>query len=232
MANNTKEKNVRKDFRKCFLKKGPSEKTQWSYWMQAIEPTSEAINKAFPRYHPQWVAQSQRLTISPANFQHWRKHVLRLNIEQCAAYLRVSRYAIWKWETGLRPVPFMAFELLRVVYETAQFRLSHPAWDGWFMTQEGGLVSPDIGSLIVKPEDINSLQTSKREIAYLRAECARFKCDLEKAQVENAQLRSQFKNGEIAQELEAMQERISGLLASIHVADVIPFPLTKKEVSA
>lgn len=49
---------LRTDSRLCT---GPSQKTRWAYYVQAIEPKSDAINRAFPDYHPQWVVQSQRL---------------------------------------------------------------------------------------------------------------------------------------------------------------------------
>ena len=81
------------------LHQQPSEKTRWAYFMQAIEPKSEAINKAFPGYHPQWVQLSQQLTIAPENFINLRRAV-GLSRKQCAAYLRTSLTTVARWERG------------------------------------------------------------------------------------------------------------------------------------
>lgn len=207
---------------------GPSVQTRWAYWMQAIEPTSEAINKAFPKYHPQWVIQSQRMTIAPENFRYLRKFMLCLSVDQCAAYLRVSRYNIGKWEAGVRPIPFMAFELLRLVYESAQFRLSHPEWGGWFISRDGALVSPDIGGLCVMPDEINRIPAMLSENGRLQVEGARLRAELQVAHEENERLRELFVSQGAIEEITAMQERLTDLLARINTAKVYPFNQERK----
>lgn len=64
----------------------PSEKSQWAYWMQAIEPCDPAIDEAFPGYHPLWVQRSQRLSASGNQFKYFRQHLLCITQKQCAAY--------------------------------------------------------------------------------------------------------------------------------------------------
>lgn len=226
--------NTRNREGKDFRGTGPSKETRWAYWMQAIEPTDEAINRAFPNYHPLWVQHSRRLTVASENFKHLRKYCINITQAQAAAYLRVSVRDVGEWENGKQPVPFMAFELLRMVYESAASRLSHKKWDGWYIDSDGFMVSPDVGKLFIEPSDFMYYMTQRGHIKYLEKQLADFKEEIAAKDAENAELRQQFQHGELAQELEAMQEKISGLLASIHTAEVIPFPMqsTQQEKSA
>jgi len=196
---------------------GPSDKTRWAYWMQAIEPTDPAIEEAFPGYHPLWVQQSQKLTVGPTNLKHLRRHCLNVTQAQAAAYLRVKLREYQAWERGDKPAPFVAFELLRLVYTSSAYRLSHARWDGWHFGQDGRLVSPDVGRQEVGPEDFTALVFLRGELEAHRREVARLK-------TENARLRQAFRENAITSELEAMQARLGDLLASIQTAQVIPFP--------
>lgn len=215
-------------------KAGPSEKTSWAYWMQAIEPTDPAINATFPGYHPMWVQHSQRLVVGAENFKSIRRHFLNITQTQAAAYLRVSLYELQAWEQGKKPVPFMAFELLRLVWQSTLSRMSHKAWDGWFIDKDGFLISPDAGRLKITPAELsympmllNLRDTMQREIEQLRK-------NLNAQEAENTRLRTLFQTQGITQELETMQDRLAALLASIQTAQVIPFPTktTKKEATA
>lgn len=204
----------------------PSEKTRWAYFMQAIEPKDEALNLAFPGYHPQWIAQSQTITIAGENF-HWMRRSMGLTVEQCAAYLRVASSTVRRWESGGDPVTFAAFELLRVISTTAIFKLSHQRWDGWFINQhDGELISPDYG-ITATPEDINSLQLVQSKLARLESENHRLKAETAKMQAENTRLRKMFVNQGVVDELAVMQERIGSLMIRINTAEVLPF--TKPE---
>ena len=205
------------------LHRQPSNKTQWAYWMQAIEPTSEAINKAFPDYHPQWVQLSQRCTISPESFISMRE-MLHMNREQCAAYLRVDRTCISKWEIGKTAVPFAAFELLRIIHESVHFKLSHPEWDGWFIGAHGELNSPDIGGKGFTPEQLIWSTMTRSEAALLRNDVKRLQAELDESNAENTKLRQLFVVQGVVEELAAMQDAINNLMARIATAKVIPFP--------
>jgi transcriptional regulator with XRE-family HTH domain len=212
----------------------PSEKTRWAYFMQAIEPKDEALNLAFPGYHPQWIAQSQAITIAGENF-HWMRISMGLTVEQCAAYLRVAASTVRRWESGNDPVTFAAFELLRVISTTVIFKLSHQRWDGWFINQhDGAMVSPDYG-ITATPEDINSLQHVQSKLARLESENHRLKAETAKMQTENTRLREMFVNQGVVDELATMQERIGALMTRINTAEVLPFTKperTPKEAAA
>lgn len=225
---------ARNQERKDFRGTSPSEKTRWAYWMQAIEPTGEEINSAFPSYHPMWVQHSRRLTVARESFKHLRKYCLNITQVQTAAYLRVRVRDVREWESGKQPVPFMAFELLRLVYESTANRLSHQKWDGWFIDSDGFMVSPDVGKLFIGPRDFIAYTMQIGHISALKNELAKIKKQVTEKLEENTELRRQFQHGELAQELEAMQEKISGLMASIHMAEVISFPMqsTQKKASA
>lgn len=212
---------------------GPGNKTRWAYWMQAIEPTDAEINRVFPNYHPLWVQHSRCLTVAGENFKHLRKHCINITQAQAATYLRVSVHDVRGWENGQQPVPFMAFELLRMVYESVASRLSHQKWDGWYIDSDGFMVSPDVGKLLIEPSDFIFYLRQREQIKTLEKQLAELKEQVAEKAAENTELRQQFQHGELAQELEAMQEKISNLLASIHTAEVIPFPTqsTQQEAS-
>lgn len=201
----------------------PSQKTCWAYFMQAIEPKSEAINAAFPDYHPQWVQMSQSLTVAPANFVSLRT-ALGMSRAQCAAYLRVDCRTIRRWENGEIVIPFAAFELLRMISESVQFRMSHPAWDGWFMAKDGTLNSPDVGGSGFTPELLNINFITHNQNATLRDDVARLQAELDDAQTENTRLRQMFVAQGVVDELAVMKDTINDLMARIATAKVIPFP--------
>lgn len=219
MKNTTKQKQGRNS---------PSEKTRWAYWMQAIEPKSEAINKAFPEYHPQWVRMSQMMNITPERFTFLRS-ALGMTKQQCAAYLRVGLRTIQLWESGSHVVPFSVFELMRVVFESAQFKLSHPEWDGWFIEKDGHLVSPDVACSYSTGE-LNYFSFNKSEAAILRNEVIRLQSELDASTGENIRLRQMFVSGGMVDELATMQEQVNNLMALIATAKVIPFPKTTEQL--
>lgn len=207
---------------------GPSENTHWAYMMQAIEPKSQAINKMFPNYHPQWVQVSQKMTIGAANFTLLRM-ALGLSMEQCAAYLRVSTKSVYNWGNGFAHVPFAEFELLRLVLESVPFKLSHPEWDGWFMSKDGHLVSPYGGRRGYTPADLNMLTITMAESSRVSSEVKRLQGELDSAIAENTRLRQMFLSQGVVDELAAMQDKLSALMNSIGTAHVIPFPLATSE---
>lgn len=209
---------------------GLSDKTRWSYWMQAIEPTDPAIEDAFPGYHPLWVQLSQQFTVGPASLKHLRRHCLTITQAQAAAYLRVKLRDYQTWERGHKPVPFMAFELLRIVFESTAYRLSQARWDGWFFGKDGRLVSPDVGSLEVGPEDFIALVFLRGELDAHRQQSAHLREEITALEAENARIRQMYRDQGVTRELEAMQDRLDGLLASIRTAQVIPFTPTPRKL--
>lgn len=224
MKNITSKESCKKNMRSQ-----PSEKTRWAYWMQAIEPTSEEINKAFPGYHPQWVRLSQLREVSAQNFKGMREF-LQITVGQCAAYLRVSNQIIYMWENGHVSVPFTAFELLRMIANSLHARVSHKNWDGWFISETGSLVSPDVGGTGFTPEQLNVLSFQRGEAPELRIENARLQALLDEAQAENTKLRQMYVAQGVVDELAAMQETISGLMSRIATARIIPFTAPAEEL--
>ncbi len=221
MKNTTNKKN---------LHNHPSEKSLWAYWMQAIEPNSQEINEAFLGYHPQWIVRSQvGSEISAEHFCYMRKTVLRISQRQCAAYLRVSLKTITRWEKDEADIPFAALELLRVVYHSAQFKLSHPEWDGWFISTTGKLISPYSRDLALTPEDLNLVPYLHNWNATMKDEVEKLTEELAAARAENTALRELFLANGITDEVAAMQEKINGLMTRINTARVIPFAITENE---
>lgn len=215
MKNTTKQKKMHNQ---------PSDKTLWAYHMQCIEPKSEAINKAFPDYHPQWVQMSQRYTIAAESFKGLRL-TLGMTIKQCAAYLRVSCVKITRWESGKPPVPFAEFEVLRMVSESVRLRMTHPDWDGWFINDHGVLHSPDIGGKGFTPEQLVWSSMTRSEAALLRNDVSRLKTQLDAAIAENTNLRQMFLDDGVVDEMAAMQEKVNGLMARINTARVFKFTI-------
>lgn len=206
-----------------------SDKTRWSYWMQAIEPTSKAIEKAFPGYHPLWVQDSQRTAISKEQFQHLRKNMLVLNQAKTAAYLRVSIKTLIAWEAGRETIPFMAFELLRLVYESTNNRLSHAQWDGWFIAKDGCFVSPDVGRLAVQPNDFTALLYTQGERDAVRRENQKLREAIAAKTEENTRLRALFVNQGVVDEIAHIRDRIGELFGQINTAKIFQIkPAAKK----
>lgn len=190
----------------------PNKETEWSYFMQAIEPTSKEINEAFPEYHPMWVIQSQKKSVSSENFRYMREHMLKMTRKECAAYLRVTIRTIQKWELRKELIPFAMFEVLRLVYESIHFKVSHEDWQGWFIGDDGRLVSPDRGDLSFHPSELSFI----REVHQVKSMYER---DNEKLRLENAALRhelsklqkeSQLNN--LVCELENMEAKLSEMM--------------------
>lgn len=209
------------------ISSAPSKKTRWAYFMQAIEPKDEALNKAFPGYHPQWIAQSQNIAIAGENFR-WMRRCMGLSVEQCAAYLRVVPSTVRRWESDSVAVPFAAFELLRFISTSVFFKLSHHRWDGWFISQQdGALVSPD-QRITATPEDINTLQLVQSKLSHLKFENQGLKAEIAEMQAENTRLRRQFVSQGIVTELAAMQQQIDSIMAKINTAEIIPLSHPKE----
>lgn len=206
----------------------PSEKTRWAYWMQAIEPTSKTIDRAFPGYHPLWVQHSQRIAITPASFMFMRRDVMGLSQAKTAAYLRISVKTIRAWETGQEAIPFMAFELLRLVYESATFRLSHAQWDGWFIAKDGCFVSPDLGRLTVLPHDFTALQYTQGERDAVRRENQKLREAIAAKTEENTRLRELFVNQGMVDEIAHIRDRIGELFGQINTARIFQLKPARK----
>lgn len=193
----------------------PNNKTQWSYFMQAIKPNSKEINVAFPEYHPMWVIQSQSKTVSAENFKVMREFTLNMTIDQCSAYLRVSISTVKGWESGKSPVPFAVFELLRVVCQSVHFKLSHKNWQGWFIDDDGRLVSPDRGSLSFTPNELSFIRETHKVKSMYEAENKLLRNEIEPLRAEIAELRMVDVNHGLIGELKAIEAKLAELAARV-----------------
>ncbi|MBT0962053.1 hypothetical protein [Denitromonas iodatirespirans] len=209
-----------------------SERSRWAYFMHGMNPddTDAAavarIGAAFGPEHPAWIVASRPgQEATSGRFRHMRKYVLQLTRQQAAVYLRVSPRTIAAWETDASAVPFSAYEALRLLSESPEFRLSHRRWDGWFVNpQSGGLVSPDRGRLAVTPEEINGLPQLYAQREFHRSEADRLKRELAEAIAENTRLRELFLSDGVTDQLRGMHDQLSGLLGRIGTAKVLEFP--------
>lgn len=218
---------IKKRKRKTMRPSYPDDKTLWAYFMQGMEePTDKAINEAFPGYHPLWIQGSQKLRVSGEQFKFFRQHLLQITQQQCAAYLRVKLYILRAWEQGREPVPFMAFELLRVVHESTAFKLSHPEWGGWFIASSGELVSPDRGNLSFTPHEFSYIRETHRHKAILEQDSQLLREQVKGLQAEVAELREFSDSGDLLDELHAMKTQLEVMLSSISntTAKVYQFP--------
>jgi len=206
----------------------PNNKTEWSYFMQAIEPSSTEINQAFPEYHPMWIIQSQRKSVSSENFRYMRENLLNMTRKQCAAYLRVTISTIQKWESKKEAIPFAMFEVLRLVYESVHFKVSHKDWQGWFIGDDGRLVSPDRGNLSFHPNELSFI----REVHQVKSMYER---DNEKLREENKALKNHLSRlhkenqlNNFVDELENMETKLSEMMDQFneHLESINQFKFT------
>ncbi len=199
----------------------PNKATQWSYFMQAIEPSSTEINAAFPEYHPMWVIQSQKKAVSAEYFRFMRDQLLSMTRKECAAYLRVTIRSVQKWETGNEAVPFMAFELLRVVFESSSFRLSNKDWQGWFIDSNGRLVSPNRGSLSFSPDELSFIRETHQVKSMYQQENKQLREEIEPLRAELAALKAADQHDRLIDELKAIESRLAEISASVSPNKVV-----------
>lgn len=216
--------------------------TEWACWMNGADPEwmssgqAQRLARVFRHGLPQWLVQSEPWRpVTGQRFKTLRKDVLRLSLAQAAAYLNTTQAEITRWESDVAPVPVAAFEALRLQSVSSFGRLSHRRWDGWFIQRDTGeFVSPDVGRLSVGPVEINRLPMLYAERDTFKQLAEQQAARIGELEAENATLRSGKKVKAVSRELEAMQAQIERLLANIHTADVLQFPvageLTEKQL--
>jgi len=211
-----------------------SKRSDWAACMNGADPewlhSRDAIELAqvFDGHFPGWLVESEPWRqVTGARFRFLRTQMLGLSTEQCAAFLGVHRATICRWEAESQETPKAAFEALRLLSKSSDQRLSHKHWDGWFINrQTGELVSPDVGRLAVKPEEINGLPGLYNRLSHLMLHVGNLESQVEALVAENAALRTGEKSRQLAVELEAMQERIANILDSVRTAEIIEFNRT------
>lgn len=157
------------------------------------------------------------------DFKVMRLYVLGLTQAQCADLLGVYRNTVQSWEAGRKPVPFMAYHLLRLVHDNRSFRFAHTEWDGWCVSREGKLCDPD-HLYEFTPQELVGLWIRLQILGDLEKQVKQLDEALQTAQRENTELRSLFVNQGVVDEIANMRERIDGLMARLNTAKVLPFP--------
>jgi DNA-binding transcriptional regulator YiaG len=214
-----------------------TKRSEWAAWMHGADPEwlasdkAQELARAFPQGLPQWLVKSRPWRpVTGKAFAMIRKHVLRLDVRQCAAYFEVSQAQVRRWESGEDALPIAAFEALRLQTETEFARLSHKVWDGWYIDEKSAeLVSPDRGRLSLTPGDLNGVPGMLAERSILRALAADQERRLGELEAENAALRAGQKVRQVADELAEMHARIGDLLGELQTADVLPFPVANHQ---
>lgn len=208
-----------------------SKRSDWAACMNGADPEwlhsrqAKDIAQVFDGHFPAWFIESEPWKIvSGSRFKHLRTTMLGLTTEQCAAYLRIHRTTINRWENETADVTYSAFEALRLLSLSAGQRLSHKQWDGWFINRQSGeLICPDNDRLAVKPEEIKGLPGLYNRLSILMLHVAKLEKQVGYLVDENTALRRGDKSRQLAAELVAMQERIADLLANVRTAEIIEF---------
>lgn len=210
-----------------------SERSEWSCWMNGADPEwfhtdqARALERVFGSSFPQWyIKASPWVEITPQRFQTMRKMILGLQINQCAAYLRVSRSSVSAWESGRTPIPFAAYEALRLQSETNFFKMSHQIWDGWYVQrQTGALISPHDAKVEILPHQLSTMHLTYAQLAIAEEKCHRQARRIDQLEAENARLRGKAKVRQVVEKLESMQATIANLLGDLHTAEIHEFPV-------
>lgn len=208
-----------------------SKRSDWAACMNGADPEwlhsrqAKEIAQVFDGHFPAWFIESEPWRqLTGSRFKFLRTNVLGLTTEQCAAYLRVHRATICRWESDSVEIPYAPFEALRLLTLNTSQHLSHKHWDGWFINrQTGELICPDNAKLAVKPEEIKGLPGLYNRLSILMLHVAKLEEQVGCLVAENTALRRGDKSRQLAAELEAMQERIGTMLADVCTAEIIEF---------
>lgn len=211
------------------LKTEMSGKSRWAYYMQAIEPRDWKINEAFPDYHPMWVIQSQEMPVTGARFKYMRETLLGMSVDECAAYLRLDRVTVYRYERDGARIPFSAFELLRVLYESPQFKMSHQSWDGWYINKDGQLVCPDVGNLTFSPNDLASVRLTHSYNRTLRHEVERLTQELKLANQRLERFEQNQIEEDILEELVELEQALTAISTRIGKSKVVSLKFPKNQ---
>lgn len=173
---------------------------------------------------PQWYERALRVDeLTPTAFAHWRKNYVQLTIDECARLFRVSAGLVKRWERGTASIPFAAWYVMHCYLQSPDVWVSRCGFSDLYVEYQDGeafLCSaewPDIryshGQLVYLSQAVSRLHGIEGEIERMRQRIG----ELEQ---ENVTIRQMFKQNAVTQELQAMHERLSSLLAQVSTADV------------
>jgi DNA-binding XRE family transcriptional regulator len=214
----------------------PNAGTIWGYPAAKFPPRAKPAGKGkdapffgMPSWY-QWAMSQQSVT--PAEFAHWRRYVVNLTLDECAALFRVNRKTIENWERGKSSVPFAVWYVMHCHIQKPAVWLSRCGFTDLYVEYHDGkayLCSaeyPDIrfthGQLVYYAQAMGHLDS-------VEAESERAKARIAELVAENTDLRRMFKGHHVKTQLEAMQAQIGELLSRLHTADVYAFPAERED---
>lgn len=176
---------------------------------------------------PAWWVHSdeEAWNFNHVTFRILREQCLRLSQYELADYLRVSQKTVCSWERGRFPIPFAAWEAVRLQIENVAFAFSHPKWKGWKVDQRYGyLVSPHY-SLLLTPVDIELLTITHQRLGQADKRAREMEAEIAKLTAENIRLREPFLSAGLTDELHSIKARLADLLGQVGTAHVLPLPV-------
>jgi hypothetical protein len=206
----------------------------WNYAVQKADPPTHPnadfmreLARAGKHYAPPWwIEATTARNLVPEDLLYWRRYVLYMTQEHAAAFFRVPVATIRKWEAGEEPIPYAVAYVLRNLPERDDVRLSRPGFHDW-----GVYTDPQTGvpklfnrhwAVEFSSAQLTFYAQAMQSLASVEADRDRLRAEVESLQSENNRLREMFKAGEITEELHAMRERLSAILARVNIADVVP----------
>ncbi|MDK9725841.1 MAG: hypothetical protein OEL88_13265 [Sterolibacteriaceae bacterium MAG5] len=181
-----------------------------------VNPT----NAKWAGFRPDWLRDAEKpVRVAPVNFEHLRRHVLSMTLEQCAAFLRVGAANVAAWEAGLEAIPYAAYLALRMAGELQYLPHSIKEWADFKIIGSG----PDVGKLLdtrtgemFSPGEIVTIRYAYAQASSVLAENHRLKQQMKAMQDEVERLRTLRQIDGVTRELEGMQEKIGALLNGLN----------------
>jgi DNA-binding transcriptional regulator YiaG len=101
--------------------------------------TRKNISRIFDRRRKPWLRPIFDLPKPTAErFRRLRQEILSLSRNDAARLFRVAKQTVWKWETGVRRVPFSAYLTLRLLAESARNLSSADPWQRFSLFASAG----------------------------------------------------------------------------------------------
>jgi len=181
---------------------------------------------------PDWYREAmKRQSVTPGEFAHWRRYVVNLTPDECAALFRVSKKTIENWEKGKSAIPFSAWYVMHCHLQNPEVWLSRCGFTDLYVEHRDGkayLCSAEYPDIRFTHGQLAYYAQAMGHLDSVQAEGERAKARIVKLVAENTELRRMFKGHHVKTQLEGMQAQIGELLARLHTADVYAFPVERE----
>jgi len=180
-----------------------------------------------------WLSFAFHRNPGPADFRVMRQ-CLRFSQARCAELLGVyGPLTVRRWENGTRPVPSMAYHMLRLLLESKHFTLRHEEWNGWQVGRDGKLYAQG-GRYSFQARELEAWWIRSQQIRALEKHLEETRAALATMEAENTKLRELFVKQGVVGELADMRVRLGELWSRLNTAQVIPMPAAapKKRAAA